>query len=254
MSFKPKRNPPWSRDELILALELYLKHQNEIPNQNHPDVTALSSLLTVLGRANGFGHSETFRNTNGVVMKLANFRHWDPVYVERGQTGLSRGNKDERVVWEEFAIFPEKLSATADSIRKLANCPNMRSEANIPDEDWVVEASEGRILTRAHRYRERNKQIVLSKKKQALKNFESLQCEACGFDFEQSYGLLGKGLIDVHHTKPLHTLRPGDKTKLEDLALLCANCHRLVHSQRPWLSVEKVKTLYLENLGKSLQT
>ena len=57
-----------------------------------------------------------------------------------------------------------------------------------------------------------------------------------------------EGVIDVHHTKPLHTLQPGDKTKLSDLALLCANCHRVVHSQRKWLSVAEVKERYQANL------
>ncbi|WP_242553951.1 HNH endonuclease [Pseudomonas protegens] len=55
-------------------------------------------------------------------------------------------------------------------------------------------------------------------------------------------------MIDVHHSKPLHTLQPGDKTKLADLALLCANCHRVVHSQRKWLSVAEVKERYQTNL------
>nr|WP_241197755.1 HNH endonuclease [Pseudomonas chlororaphis] len=53
--------------------------------------------------------------------------------------------------------------------------------------------------------------------------------------------------MDIHHTKPLHTLQPGDKTKLTDLALLCANCHRVVHSRRKWLSVAEVKARYQTN-------
>jgi 5-methylcytosine-specific restriction protein A len=51
------------------------------------------------------------------------------------------------------------------------------------------------------------------------------------------------GFMEVHHIKPLSTLNPGGKTTLDDLALLCANCHRMVHAQRPWLSMEELKTL-----------
>ncbi|MDG9886369.1 hypothetical protein N7650_26440 [Pseudomonas sp. GD04058] len=43
--------------------------------------------------------------------------------------------------------------------------------------------------------------------------------------------------------KPVHTLKPGEKTKLTELVLLCANCHRLVHSKRPWLSIEQIRNI-----------
>ncbi|PNV94781.1 HNH endonuclease [Pseudomonas protegens] len=104
------------------------------------------------------------------------------------------------------------------------------------------------MLTRVHRVRERDKKIVKRKKEEALTQHGALQCEACGFNFSQTYGADVEGVIDVHHTKPLHTLQPGDKTKLADLALLCANCHRVVHSQRKWLSVAEVKERYQANL------
>ncbi|WP_370543518.1 HNH endonuclease [Herbaspirillum sp. Sphag64] len=44
-----------------------------------------------------------------------------------------------------------------------------------------------------------------------------------------------------YHTKPVHTLKEGDTTKLEDLALLCANCHRVVHSSRRWRTLDEVR-------------
>jgi putative restriction endonuclease len=36
-------------------------------------------------------------------------------------------------------------------------------------------------------------------------------------------------------------LKDGDTTRLEDLALLCANCHRMIHRASPWLSVEELR-------------
>jgi len=38
--------------------------------------------------------------------------------------------------------------------------------------------------------------------------------------------------IEVHHLRPVHTMKPGEKTKLADLALLCSNCHRMAHRGR----------------------
>lgn len=53
---------------------------------------------------------------------------------------------------------------------------------------------------------------------------------------------LSKTLNDIG-TLPLHTLPEEKKTKLDDLALVCANCHRMIHARKQWLSVEALKVL-----------
>src|SRR5271168_302046 len=59
------------------------------------------------GRAEGAG---TFRNPNGVYMKMMNFRRFDPLYRARGKTGLTRGNKLEEAVWNDFASDARRLT------------------------------------------------------------------------------------------------------------------------------------------------
>jgi HNH endonuclease len=61
------------------------------------------------------------------------------------------------------------------------------------------------------------------------------------FDFEKRYGTRGRGFIEVHHIKAVATLVENSTTKLEDLALVCANCHRMIHAQKPWLSIEELR-------------
>ncbi len=109
------------------------------------------------------------------------------------------------------------------------------------DEPDVMEAEEGRVLTRLHRSRERSRKLVEACKKHALKKHGRLVCEACNFEFGKRYGSQHDGIIDCHHTKPVHTLGEGAKTRIEDLALLCANCHRVVHANRPWLTLEQLR-------------
>ena len=43
-----RRNPPWQRDELILALDLYFRHRPDTISKKHPEVAALSELLNKL--------------------------------------------------------------------------------------------------------------------------------------------------------------------------------------------------------------
>jgi 5-methylcytosine-specific restriction enzyme A len=230
------RNVAWKRDELILALDLYVRFKGNPPGKASPEVIALSRLLNQLTAT--IGASQDFRNPNGVYMKLMNFRRFDPVYQAQGKSGLTRGNKLEKVVWNEFASDPLRLSLIAEAIK--ANVLNLPS-AYI-EQDEIVEAEEGRVLTRAHLIRERSRKLVEVKKQEALKAGGRLACEACSFDFEAVYGERGGGFIEVHHALPVHQLLPGAKTKLADLRLLCANCHRMVHSRRPWLTIDQLRS------------
>ena len=226
------RNPPWTRDELILALDLYHRVGRKHEGPAHPDVIALSEALNRLPIHEGHGEA-TFRNPSGVAMKLGNFLAHDPEYAG---SGLSRGNRLEAVVWAEFSSNPSRLSSVARAI--IAAGPEA-TEA--PAEDGDSEAVGGSILMRVHRGRERSRKLANRRKENALKEQGALICEACGFDYERVYGERGRGFIECHHTRPLHTLVAGSRTRLQDLALLCANCHRMVHSARPWLSVEELR-------------
>lgn len=243
------KNPPWTRDELILALELYLAGGASPPSKTTVEVLALSNLLGKMGRALGLTEAATYRNANGVYMKMMNFRRFDPAYTTDGKVGLARGNKDEEFVWKEFAGDKVRLSKVAAAIRIAVERHVDDAQLQGVEEPEIEEAEEGRVLTRLHRVRERNRKLVAACKATALKRFGRLECAACTFDFAKTYGQSGKGLIEVHHTKPVHTLAEGDKTNINDLALLCANCHRVVHSSRRWLSVEEVRALVAANAG-----
>lgn len=66
-------------------------------------------------------------------------------------------------------------------------------------------------------------------------------CVVCGFDFGEFYGPRGTGYTEVHHCKPLSA--GGLFDPLTDLVPVCANCHRMIHRHRTWLSVEQLRQL-----------
>lgn len=231
-----RRNPPWSRDELILALDLYMRHRPSFPDDKHPEVIALSQLLNELATtATG---NASFRNPNGVAMKLMNFRRLDPDQQGRGLPG---GGKREEDVWAVFSTDLARLRSTAAAIAAAVSNPNSSDLVEYVEDG--EEAEEGGVLTRQHRFRERNRAIVDRRKAKALRDYGRLHCEACGFDFGARYGERGNGFIECHHTRPVSTLKPGEKTKLDDLTLLCANCHRMIHVSRPWMTVGELTQL-----------
>jgi 5-methylcytosine-specific restriction protein A len=235
-----EKNPNWTRDELILALDLYRRHNGNPPGKTSKEVTELSDLLNRMGSQLS-ARKSNFRNPNGVYMKAMNFRRFDPVYTSQGKKGLERGGRLEAEVWSDFISRPQLLVETAAAIR-LNVLKGALVEPFSEDEE-EFEAEEGRVLTRVHLSRERNRKLVEQKKTAALKKDGKISCEVCSFDFEANYGARGRGFIEAHHIKAVHTLKPGDKTRLEDLALLCSNCHRMVHAKRPWLDLERLRNL-----------
>lgn len=239
------RNPAWNRDELILALELYFREPTARGSKSHPEVFRLSNLLNSLP-IHPDSSGKTFRNPNGVGMKLSNFLKYDPNYEGKG---LERGSILEEEIWNEFASDLTKLEQTASAIVKNYKALNGSPPA-VEDED-DSEATEGKVLTRVHKMRERNQAIVCKKKQKVLDNTGTLSCEACNFDFSETYGELGVGFAECHHEVPVAELEPGQKTKLSDLRILCANCHRMIHRAKPWLTFDGLKAL-LEERGKNI--
>jgi 5-methylcytosine-specific restriction enzyme A len=111
------RNPPWSRDELILTLDFYLRHAPSIPGKTSKEIRELSDLLNRLRKRMEVEGNEKFRNVNGVYMKLMNLRRLDPNYAG---AGLERGGKEEEVIWNRYSSKPEELRRVAETIRSFA--------------------------------------------------------------------------------------------------------------------------------------
>ena len=180
------RNPKWSRDELILALDLYFRHRPDGISKTHGTVVELSEVLNRLPIHSVRPDQHRFRNANGVYMKLCNFLRFDPSY--HGE-GLSRGGADEEKVWDEYVNDQVRLHAVADAIRSQVAEPQFQSGAS-DDDDF--KAPEGRILLQQHKVRERNPGLVKRKKRKVLCEHDCLKCEVCGLEFSEFYGDLGE--------------------------------------------------------------
>ncbi len=105
------------------------------------------------------------------------------------------------------------------------------------------EFSEGKVLLKTHLTRERNNILINKAKKVFLEKHGKLYCEVCGFNFEEKYGDLGKDFIEAHHVKAVSSMKEDEKTKLEDLVMVCSNCHSMIHRRKPWLNKNQLKKL-----------
>jgi predicted HNH restriction endonuclease len=97
--------------------------------------------------------------------------------------------------------------------------------------DDEITATEGEERLALVRHRRREQKLRAAKLSQFRQKNGGLHCEVlgCGFDFEKVYGSLGKDFAHVHHLKPLGNRESPSQTSLDDLAIVCANCHAMIH-------------------------
>jgi hypothetical protein len=103
--------------------------------------------------------------------------------------------------------------------------------------------AEGRRLLRLHRTIERNRALIAAKKSHVLESLKTLTCEVCCFNFATVYGELGDGYAECHHRTPMAAMEGVRESRIEDLAIVCANCHRMLHRQ-PFHTIDELRTVF----------
>lgn len=117
----------------------------------------------------------------------------------------------------------------------------------IATEDDESAYPEGKGRYRQHRSYERDPNFAKKAKRNRINSRGKLQCDVCSFDFSVKYGELGKGFIEAHHTVPVANLSGKRKTKLSEIALVCSNCHRMLHRGKTLLSIEELTRIISRN-------
>jgi 5-methylcytosine-specific restriction protein A len=130
-----------------------------------------------------------------------------------------------------------------DTFNKLLSSISIRSssqEINEKQQDSLqTELEEGgkkQIYTIVY---ERNRKL----RNEAIKA-HGVDCMACHFNFEKTYGRIGTGFIHVHHIKPISTVEKAKVNPETDLVVVCPNCHSMIHREKNnLLSIEDLKAL-----------
>lgn len=226
-------NPKWTRDEIIIALDLYFDSLDKLPSASDDRVIELSQLLRSLPYHDQAARKASFRNPDGVSFKLQNLRQ-----VATGK-GLGNVSEMDRAVWNEFKDYPKGAKRLANLIKAGIDVAANEEVAS----DTELEFVEGRTVTEAHKRRERNpnlrKKLIINRR-----NKGALKCEIC--DCAEPPAPFGESLFEAHHTIPLAT-GSERRTKLIDMALLCANCHRMLHRaislEKRWIKIQEARDI-----------
>lgn len=146
----------------------------------------------------------------------------------------------------KWPTYPRMYTTPPEAIASelLSSARDATHERSV-DVDAVL-TFEGAPRLRAHLARERDRTIVIAKISAVLRDKKVLACECCSFDFQRTYGNLGQGFCEVHHLYPIGERTENEVTRLEDLAIVCSNCHRMLH-RKTGLTVEMLQSVIRKN-------
>jgi 5-methylcytosine-specific restriction protein A len=235
----PTTSPDWDWQEVVLACALVHTNQWRELRPGDARVQELSILLRKLPIHPEADRPENFRSPDSVSRKTTDLRT-----ARAGYSGKStRGGKTDKIVLAQFEQDAGHMLEVAEAIRQglAEGYFDDVVEAKV-DHPENAEAEEGGLLMRLHARRERDPKLRAAKIEAVQGTGAGLGCEVCGFDFEVMYGTRGSGYVECHHVVPLH-VTGRRKVRLDDLVLICANCHRMIHRGAPWLRPEQLRTV-----------
>ncbi len=239
----------WQLEETILACDLLFQNGWATITESDPRVSELSRLLRT--QWNYAQYLDELRGPGSVHHKLEDLRTANPKHP--GAT--KRGGALTLRVAEAFAADPDKMHAMANELRSTGRLGRSDSDAVDDVEEAeptstadFVTAAEGKVVRRLVSVRERNPKLRADKIAQSRATRGTIACEVCSFDFEKTYGKLGEGYVHAHHLVPLHFSGEVEST-VDDLVLVCANCHYMIHRARPqWLTPLELRNVIDERL------
>ena len=164
---------------------------------------------------------------------------WFPSFL-KSQSNFSLGfNRisDENYVQQLINLYNQSFPSTSSDL----------SELDLSDIDTTDTVTEGKLRLASHLKRDRDPIIIAQKKIDTLTKKGHLCCEVCNFNFAEAYGIIGDNFCEVHHLTPLSTVVDSTQTSLEDLAIVCSNCHRMIHRSDPMLSIEELSAIVGQN-------
>lgn len=143
-------------------------------------------------------------------------------------------------------LYPAKNIRRNDAIAVLyLDSQPIPTDSNVADDPTISQAAalEGGLALATHLRRERHRQLIDAKRRSYRAEHGRLSCQACKITETDLPPSIGEGCFEVHHTQPIGQREVASVTTLDDLALLCANCHRMIHRSSPIPSINKLSEL-----------
>jgi 5-methylcytosine-specific restriction protein A len=172
-----------------------------------------------------------------------------------GTTRLSRDYGSAVAFFRAYDLgdLPEEGALIADLRAMVGLYDLLVSRGGLDNVEGLIEygADQGesdlfQSVEERRRYVRHNRIDRQSAAAKLAKRAHGFICQGCGFDFVAVHGELGEKYIEAHHLVPLSSLPEGQPVSMDprsDFAVLCANCHRMVHRAKEPVAIGELREL-----------
>jgi 5-methylcytosine-specific restriction enzyme A len=197
-----------------------------------------SQVGRILGYTGKVPHGVLNLEVGNYAKRIA--KHYEIDFTQRSQKKFKYWDlffegwyEDKFFVWQ---LRPELIEALEET--RLTGEEQLPDEIPVDNEESLFEGAKRTIIVNAY---ERN-----SKARQLCIKHYGTTCSICNFEFEKKYGEHGKDFIHVHHLTPISDI--GDHYEVDpvkDLRPVCPNCHAMLHTVIPPLTIEELKSMLI---------
>jgi len=202
------------------------KHGQDYPNC----YDSTSRQMNWFGKTNAHSAQPTFRQLFEGFLTIKMFVQWNDKHSRFSYLGTPKIKRYNDAI---------TLGSDLQTIM-LSLCFDTEGDDEIisPQKNQLKSMEGSQQLVTVNRY-ERDPRLRIE-----CLNHYGPTCRVCSFDFEATYGAIGRDYCHIHHTKPLATLSgPATVNAIEDLIPLCPNCHAMIHRRRPALDIQELKLM-----------
>lgn len=182
---------------------------------------------------------ETAKELKNFPVEEIHLKVWNKFFKDNPDLNINTKNSFDEVDWNwltqdlHLFVYRNILGLYKQNVKQINP---------IDIDDLEPNVIEGQSKLAIHMRYERNNSLIRRIKENAIKSNPMMNCEVCGFSFFEKYGELGKGFIEAHHIRPLSETKE-IKTSRENIALVCSNCHRMIHKSISNLESESLMTV-----------
>jgi 5-methylcytosine-specific restriction protein A len=144
---------------------------------------------------------------------------------------------DRGFIGQRFWFYPEESAHYREFLESFRLFAQSKPSSSISLEEQKAFQEGQRSLVEAL-ISARNPQLVA-----AAKAHYGFDCQVCGFNFGKYYGKIGEDFIEAHHKVALASKKGRRLSSVDDINVLCANCHRMVHKETPPIPIERLKQM-----------
>ena len=199
--------------------------------------------LRILAGRNDDKFSQKVRN----LIAHRTFERFGYAEYDAGQVGITNDGKahlkNNQDILKYLLINDFSYTDLTENLRKVEKNQNKKKIETF-DENIIIQEGTKKLT-----------EVAVYERSSTLRNYaiayytknEKISCNCCNFNFHDFYGeQIGKGFIEIHHTKPIFKYEDEDlentlKIALQNLTPVCSNCHRMIH--RNWNKPLEIQVL-----------